>query len=195
MKSMKGSDLLLVLFYSPGKNDECNEWIVGRTRLMKMVFLFEQELAKTFFKNRDTPVLPGFESLYFGPYSAEVQEALSFFVNSSIVIEEETDIPLSGGDALEMSYAESDDIWNDSSILELEFECRYRLSDIGVRYVEERLWDDLTATQQSMLRQFKRKINQMSLDSLLSYVYNAYPEYTDKSIIKYRYIKKGSENA
>jgi hypothetical protein len=36
-------DVLLLLLYSPGKRGAINEPIVGRTRLVKMLFLFSKE--------------------------------------------------------------------------------------------------------------------------------------------------------
>ena len=41
-------DIMLLLLYSPGVQNETNEPIVGRTRLVKMLFLFKTEALKHF---------------------------------------------------------------------------------------------------------------------------------------------------
>ena len=41
-------DILLLLLYSPGKTGNPNEPIVGRTRLIKMLFLFKKEALAHF---------------------------------------------------------------------------------------------------------------------------------------------------
>jgi len=41
-------DILLLLLYSPGVSSQVNERIAGRTRLVKMLFLFKKELLGQF---------------------------------------------------------------------------------------------------------------------------------------------------
>ena len=41
-------DILLLLLYSPGKTGKFNEPIVGKTRLIKMLFLFKKEALSHF---------------------------------------------------------------------------------------------------------------------------------------------------
>ena len=41
-------DILLLLLYSPGQYEEINRPIVGRTKLVKMLFLFLEEALKDF---------------------------------------------------------------------------------------------------------------------------------------------------
>lgn len=50
MSQKVGKDLLLAFLYAEGKGRQCNEVICGRTRLEKMMFIFEKELSKDFFK-------------------------------------------------------------------------------------------------------------------------------------------------
>ena len=49
-KDMNSKDLLLSFLYSPGQTDEYNEPIVGRTKLTKMMYLFEKQIYNKFFK-------------------------------------------------------------------------------------------------------------------------------------------------
>lgn len=65
---LTGKRLLLLLLYSSTKKKEANVPIVGRTRLMKMVFLFEKELLDEFEKNRtfEEIALPEFFAWKYG---------------------------------------------------------------------------------------------------------------------------------
>ncbi|MDR0909724.1 MAG: hypothetical protein LBM77_08150 [Spirochaetaceae bacterium] len=71
-----------------------------------------------------------------------------------------------------------------------EYELKYFLSTQAIKYVENEVWGKFSASQMSMLSQFKSKINGMSLDSLLNYVYHNYQNMTEKSLIADKYIKR-----
>ena len=78
-KEMNGKDLLLAFLYSPGVSPQNNEPIVGRTKLTKMMFLFEKQIYPRFFEDTIQIELPVFEPYYFGPFSKQLFEDLSFF--------------------------------------------------------------------------------------------------------------------
>jgi uncharacterized protein YwgA len=188
-KELSGKDFLLSLLYCPGKGDKENEPILGRTRLTKMVFLFEKEIKREFFSDIDIS-LPKFDSYNFGPFSKELFDDLSFFVSIGFIHTEETSIPISNVEKKEIEMALDDD-WEDAGFEESEqesVELRYSLSQQGLKYVVENIWGMLSDIQKENLKKFKQQINTISLDSLLRYVYNKYPDYTDKSIIADRYI-------
>ena len=75
-------DILLLLLYSPGVSDRINEPIIGRTRLVKMLFLFKKEAMQHFSKG----TLISDENFYqffpwnFGPFSSQVFDDLTFFL-------------------------------------------------------------------------------------------------------------------
>lgn len=189
---MNGRDLLLSFLYSPGLEERVNEKIIGRTKIQKMMFLFEEQLYPNFFQESLQIALPGFNPYYFGPFSKELYDYLSFFLSIGMIKAEDTSIPLSKADSIE-----NFDLENDSPDVTFEVDCdnsdkyerEYFLSDIGVRYVEENIWNKFSHIQKLKLKEFKSKINQLSLDSLLSYVYNKYPEQTINSIIAKKYLK------
>jgi uncharacterized protein YwgA len=187
-KELSGKDFLLSLLYCPGRDNKENEPILGRTRLTKMVFLFEKEIKKEFFNDIDI-TLPNFDSYNFGPFSKELFDDLSFFVSIGFIRTEETSIPISNVEKKEIEMALDDD-WEDAGFekAEQEFvELEYSLSPYGLKYVVENIWGILSDIQKENLKKFKQQINAISLDSLLRYVYNKYPNYTDKSIIADRY--------
>lgn len=191
-KEISGRDLLLSFLYSPGVEEKINEKIIGRTKIQKMMFLFEDQLYPTFFKDSLQISLPEFNPYYFGPFSKELYDYLSFFLSIGMIKTSETSIPLSKADSIENYEFE-----NDGPDVSFEIDCdnsdkyerEYFLSEIGVHYVEENIWAKFSETQKMKLKEFKRKINQLSLDSLLSYVYNKYPDETINSIIAKKYLK------
>ena len=196
---MSSKDLLLALLYSPGTSSKCNEPIVGRTKLTKMVYLFEKEVYKEFFDDIDI-TLPQFEPYHFGPFSKQLFEDLRFFVSIGFIETKETSVPISTAEKCEVALdAESeDDCWDCASFEESsdDVELKYYLSPSGKKYVEENVWQIFSDNQTNNLLKFKGQINSISLDSLLNYVYNKYPEDAAKSRIAERYIQKeDDENA
>ncbi len=195
-KEMNGKDLLLAFLYSPGIGSVFNEPIVGRTKLTKMMFLFEKQLYSRFFEDTLQIELPSFEPYFFGPFSRQMFEDLSFFEAIGMVETKETSIPLSVVDKVESKdvFDETDE-WNDASFDEDEvsFELSYSLSQSGLNYVSEKIWPLFTQTQIDKLTAFKAQINKISLDSLLRYVYKQYPEEAKNSIIANRYLSEEND--
>ncbi len=193
MDTKTGKELLLSFLYSPGNGEAVNEPILGRTKLVKMMFIFEKEISKDFFKEKDVS-LPEFIPYLYGPYSAQVMDDLRIFIGIGYIVTTETAIPMSRAEKkvqFELDM-EDDDIWGDFDDEEIEqsevFQLRYCLSDIGVRYVEERIWNNFNINQKSTIMRFKKQINNMPLDDLLAYVYKKYPEFAEESLIKGRYL-------
>ena len=73
-------EIILLLLYAKGKTNKLFEPIKGRTRLMKMIFLFKEELQKAFNKNSviDFSLLSDFSAYDFGPFSFEVLNDIDF---------------------------------------------------------------------------------------------------------------------
>ena len=192
-KELTGKDLLLCFLYSPGITDNYNEPIVGRTKLTKMMYLFEKEIYNNFFKEEINVKLPEFEAYYFGPFSRELFEDLAFFQSIGMVVSEVTSIPISAADAVESIEVFDDGLdsdWNEASFDDdnEKYELSYSLSNSGIKYVRERLWGVFTNSQKDKLKIFKMQINKISLDALLKYVYNKYPEDAKKSLIAKKYL-------
>ena len=193
-KDLSGKDLLLAMLYCPGAKDGTNEAIVGRTRITKMIYLFEKEVYKKEFFNDMEITLPKFEPYHYGPFSKELFDDLSFFVSIGLIETEETSIPVSPADQSEFMIDADDSIgdeWAAATFDEQagpEVELKYLLSSNGVKYVREKIWDLFSPQQQANLSAFKKRINSISLDSLLNYVYNKYPEDTINSRIADKYL-------
>lgn len=187
-------DLLLLFLYTPGVTNGINEPIVGRTRLMKMAFLFEKELKADFLKNNDAQIFE-FIPYLFGPYDKKVIQNLNFFIDANFILEQDTAIIVSGAEKIENRKYETeeiyDDLWEELEIVSQEaelYEKKYLLSEKGVRYSKEKIWDLLGEYQKSLMLKFKTQIVKIPLDDLLSYVYKSYPDYTENSTIREKYL-------
>lgn len=192
-REMNGKDLLLAFLYAPGIGTTYNEPIVGRTKLTKMMFLFEKQIYPGFFDETLEIKLPEFEPYFFGPFSKQMFEDLNFFEAIGFVEAIETNIPLSVVDKVESTGVfDENDEWNDASFNEKKevYELSYSLSKNGFRYVSDNVWSVFTQTQIDKLTAFKAQINRISLDSLLRYVYRKYPEEAKNSIIAKRYLNE-----
>lgn len=197
-KNLNGKDLLLALLYCPGVTKIKNEPITGRTKLTKMIFLFEKEIYKKFFKEIEISNLPNFEPYYFGPFSKDVFDDLKFFISIKMIETLRTEVPIASADKCEFNAIISEEDlgnWTEATFeSDDDVELEYFLSQNGERYVEEKIWKRFSDQQKNNLQLFKTKINTTTLDVLLRYVYNKYPEFTTKSIIADKYISKGNED-
>jgi hypothetical protein len=182
-------DLLLLLLYSPGVTDEVNEPVAGRTRLMKMVFLFQKELLPKL--RKDVAVsdsdLYEFFPWNFGPFSAAVYDDLNFFQLRGFI--ESTSDAEGEEDVAEEEVAEWER-WMESNTLEASeddnygyLDQRFRLTQKGSEFAQS-LYSNLSSSQALLLREFKRRLVKAPLRSVLRYVYATYPEQTSKSQIK-----------
>jgi len=189
---LNGKHILLLLLYSPGKGEEINEPITGRTRIIKMMFLFKEQIKKDFFKDSNIELVsfPEYFSWDYGPFSKDVYNDIEFFINNGFIEDSQL--------KKEMSEIEQDEYenWAEDYLFENEQELlasiqkeeSFRLSQRGIDFVEQKLYKYLSANQKEILKKFKKSINESSLDAILRYTYLKFPEYTTKSKIKEKVI-------
>ncbi|WPQ64581.1 DUF4065 domain-containing protein [Chitinophaga sancti] len=178
-------DILLLLLYSPGSNTIINESIIGRTRLIKMLFLFKNEVWKKFKSNTQLTE----ENMYsffpwnYGPFSSEVYDDVTFFSLRGFI-----EINFTSQEAIVESVEE----WNfyqekygqeDFEGVKEYQEEEFRLTDKGVDFTKD-LYGSLSSNQQEILKEFKSRITLMPLRALLRYVYKQYDDFTSNSVIK-----------
>lgn len=181
-------DILLLLLYSPGKTDEVNESIRGRTRIIKMMYLFKKEILEHFKKGTGITE----ENFYdffpwnFGPFCMEIYDDLTFFILQGFVDDvdcfDEPVLPESEEEWeawLENTGTSQEEVCYDEYI-----EKEYKLKNKGVSFVEQKLWSHLSNSQKRMLKEFKSKIVNAPLRALLRYVYTKYKNDTVNSLIK-----------
>ncbi len=179
-------DILLLLLYSPGVADEVNEPIVGRTRLVKMLYLFRKEALSHFRKGTDVNEdnFYDFFAWDFGPFSREVYDDITFFILQGFI-----ETSLSDEEALPESEAEWEE-WLTSSGARDEGEEideyreeSFRLTRAGTDFTRG-MYETLSPTQQELLRQFKKRTGALPLRALLRYIYAKYPDDTTQSRIR-----------
>lgn len=180
VKSCK--DLLMVLLYARGHTGHLCEPIVGKTRLVKMVFLFKKEVIRKY--NLDVPIaesaIPDFEAYSFGPFSGKVYEDLEFLVDMGLV-------DVAGSDEEELLEDEKREYeyWQAKGGSEDHpFQERFFLTDLGIQFVDSRLKGSLSTEQWRVIDDFKKRCTSAPLRALLKYVYSRYPEMTKKSTIR-----------
>lgn len=189
---LKMADLLLIMLYSDGVKTDLNEAIMGRTRLIKMLFVFNKEYFKDFTKERlliDESSLPEFFPWKFGPMSKDILEDLEFFIKIKFIKATENTVSFAYEEAREFSSIANDISLQESSEQEYTEEA-YTLTDIGLKYVESRVWGLLNESQKHLIKELKNRFNKASLRQILKYVYEKYEDYTENSIIKEDILNK-----
>lgn len=182
-KKLNGADFLLLLLYLNEKSP-----IYGAIRLIKMMFLFNEEISKqlkTVGLECSTP--PKFYAYNYGPFSKDVYEQIELFKGIGFV--KTTNI-----NAKE-EMAEVDDWEEDTFVDEMSQQddvvlnrdgkyMKYEIAATGSKYVEEKILCDISDAQKDLLTRFKLKIISQSPKQILKYVYKKYPQYTENSLIK-----------
>lgn len=192
MKKLTTKDLIMLFLAAKGRDDKMFASISGRTRLMKMIFLFKEEFFKEFTKDKNLGdvKLPDFTPYDYGPFSAEVYEALEWLVNMEFVSVLPEHVALSDmeTESKELEYwmiTSGDDGGRDRFEGDV-----FALSEQGEAFYNSVVpgWG-ISDSQMELLARFKKRCTEISLSSLLHYVYHNYPEMTNKSRIRDEVLK------
>ncbi|SDM50627.1 Protein of unknown function [Halogranum gelatinilyticum] len=140
--------------------------IEGTTRLQKLLFLIEHESE---FSNLYEDITFEFESYHYGPFSEGAFDALEFLISLGAIEEIESD--------------EDYDYIRDSEDRSNHAGKKFVITEKG-RKISQELDAVLDPETKEDLETLVEKYNDLELDDLLEYVYEQYPEYTDKSKIK-----------
>lgn len=193
-KLTRGDIILLLLFV-----DGCNP-IRGRTRLQKIVFIFEKEIKKQYGFNKllESKASKGFEfkSHNYGPFSRNIFDLMDFFVNIELIkVEFDQNIEEA------LKSIDDEDIYCDDlrKIPDLEDEIKeysdhrdyiYSLTRKGKAYVKDRLLHFLNDNQIEAITELKKTLTQYSLNDILKYVYHKYPQMAEESVIKRKVLEE-----
>lgn len=192
-KKLKAKDILLLLLYLPGRTGEYNEPIIGRTRITKMMYLFEKELYKNF-DNISEDSLPEFVAYNYGPFSKDLIDDLRFFKMINFIEDETINEKVSEEEVAEYLHDIEEDYEYPMEInlydVDSPNQIQYKLTEKGIKFVKDKLEGNFSDTQIQILKLFKNKINSLTLSQLLYYVYNKYPDMTVNSLIKDKYLMK-----
>jgi hypothetical protein len=171
-QAIETDDVIVLLLGAPGGSDPPGH-LDGVTRLEKLVFLLE----------RETPVrswateTADFRSHKFGPFSNKIYKAVDTLVAANLL-----------QDSARASDNE-EDRWEAVNVL-FEFDDldpyttrTFQLTERGVRYYKA-LIGLLPSDAEEILEGFKERFATLPLRQLIRYVYERYPEFTDKSEIR-----------
>lgn len=189
-KKLKKGDILLLLLYM----NNCAP-IRGRTRLQKMMFVFQEEIMKQYGFNKKLELkrqenLFDYRAHRFGPFSKDVFELMEFFVNIQMVdVKFDSDYEelldsMDDEDVLVNDIEDDPDLEDNEIYPEGKGDPIYKLTKIGKGYVEEKLLQYLDEKQKAALEKLKESFNSYSLNQILKYVYTKYPKMTEESEIK-----------
>ena len=176
-------DILLLLLYSPGNTDQFNEAVIGKTRLVKMLFLFHKECLRHFVKSTRITEENFYEffAWNFGPFSTQVYDDIMFFTLRGFIVEESTEeevLPEAASEWWEWMRMSSPDA-EQGGITDYD-EHSFTLSDKGATFAKD-LYGTLTTNQKKTLKTFKAEMNRRPLKAILQYVYDRYPDFTSHS--------------
>ena len=164
-------DAIVLLVGAPGANERDRGRIEGITRLEKLLFLLEKETDAPHWLKEDA----GFSSDNFGPFSAKAYQEIEMLTSAGLV-----------EDSARLTDS-AEDTWETENIIGEEPADPYATRDLsltekGRRY--EALLSELPEGAEEVVAELKRRFGSMPLRRLIRYVYQRYPEFTDKSIIR-----------
>jgi hypothetical protein len=169
-RAIETDDVIVLLLGAPG-GAEVPGYLDGVTRLEKLVFLLEHE----------TPVrswvteVADFRSHKFGPFSAKIYRAVDMLSAYGLL-----------RDSARVSNS-TEDRWEAVNVLGDELDPyttrTFQLTERGEKYYAA-LIAELPANAESLLTEFKDRFARLPLRQLVRYVYERYPEFTDKSEIR-----------
>ncbi len=173
--------------------------INGAIRLMKMMFLFNQEIMPAISqKGASVGELPHFFAYDFGPFSKDIYEQIEFFENlnflktSQVDAVEHTDEfddweTIYGEDVLDVTLKDG------YRRLNIDYKSiKYEITERGDKYVQTKISPELSDEIKVLLTNFKRKINSITTQQLLFYVYSRYENFTTASKIKEKVLGKST---
>jgi len=167
-------DLLLVLFYAPAGGKEAGEPIEGVTRLQKLMYLLQRGSGPKALVKLASEY--EFRAYRMGPFAEELNEDVNSLISLGLARTEPLKYLLSDdGDQEEIGRG-----LRKERVVE---SLRYCLTSAGMQAGEE-LWKNMRAKDREGLGEFKRFFCSLSLRQLLIFVYEKFPEMTEKSEIR-----------
>ena len=162
MKQKLNNDMILLLILYADNQSK----IIGRTRLQKLVFLYEKEFPYKLHQDRPSGLFNYFAYDY-GPFSKDLYKHIKNLK------------------ALDMTLVENEkelDQYADT----IDRETEYSITQDGIECVVEELIQKgrIDEFEMEAMDKFKRDYNDMELNKLVKFVYEKYPEYTKNSKIK-----------
>lgn len=169
---LETDDAIVLVLGAPGGRER-QGYLEGVTRLEKLIFLLERETAVRDWITEKAD----FRSWKFGPFSSKVYEAADTLVAADLIRDSASDA------------RSAEDRWEALNALVDEEEMdpyttrTFELTERGQRYYQA-LMAELPQSAEQVLSDFKTRFGRMPLRQLVRYVYERYPQFTDKSEIR-----------
>ena len=187
---LSSSDYLLLLLDLDDRKP-----IVGAIRLMKMMFLFDKEISPIISKKgAKLDVMPEFVAYDFGPFSKDIYEQIELFQNLKFIKTDSVSTNDSTDELDDWETLYGEDIFDVElkdgyRKLNIDYKSiKYVIEDRGHKYVEKKITPELSPEVLELLLNFKKKLNSITTQQLLYYVYSRYEKYTTESKIKTRVL-------
>jgi hypothetical protein len=165
-------DAIVLLLGAPSKVPTLRNRIEGITRVEKLLFLLERETSV----GEELSESPEFESHNFGPFSSKIYQAVDTLTAAGL-LEDSSAIASSTEDAWEAEHligASPSDPYATRN---------FSLTEKGQRYYKA-LINELPSGTEELVERFKQRFAALPLRQLIRYVYQRYPDYTDRSLIR-----------
>lgn len=175
-QAVETDDVIVLLLGAPGGPYE-RGYLAGITRLEKLIFVAE----------RETPVaswlteVADFRSHKFGPFSSKIYNAVDTLAAAGLIVDSDR------------SAKNDEDQWESINVVfgsdvDPYVERTFRLTERGDRYYQA-VKGMLPGDAESVLKSFKDRFAGLPLRQLVRYVYEQYPQFTDKSEIRDRILQ------
>ena len=165
-------DMIVLLLGAPSANPNLQGKMKGITRLEKLMFLVERETEIKEILSEDME----FSAHNFGPFSSKIYQAIDVLASAELVLDSS-------------AFADTqEDTWESQDVIGKAVGDPYatrdiELTDRGRKYYKA-LVEELGLGVEEELSSFKKRFGGLPLRQLVRYVYKAYPDYTENSIIK-----------
>lgn len=169
-------DAVILLLGVPSETSKLQGRLQGITRLEKMIFLLERETNLSAYLTEDA----NFVAYNFGPFSPKVYQEVETLAAAGLLLDSATPAD------------DTADSWEWFAAIDAAQDARpgdayttraFALTDLGLRYYEI-LAGQLPAKTMDELASFKDRFGGVSLRQLVRYVYENYPDYTERSLIR-----------
>lgn len=165
-------DAIVLVLGAPGGSEPPGS-LEGVTRLEKLIFLLERETPASDWMTEKAD----FRSWRFGPFSSKVYEAADTLAAAGLLSDSSS------------KASSTEDQWESVSVLVDEGDVdpyttrAFALTERGNSYYSA-LLSELPENAERVLADFKQKFARIPLRQLVRYVYERYPQFTDKSEIR-----------
>lgn len=170
---LETDDAIILLLGAPGSGKERPGYLEGVTRLEKLIFLLERETPARDWMTEKAD----FRSWRFGPFSSKIYEAADTLAAAGMI----RDSASKAGNV--------EDRWESLTALMDDRDVdpyttrTFELTDRGQKYYNA-LLQELPPDAEKVLGDFKSKFGRLPLRRLVRYVYERYPQFTDRSEIR-----------